>query len=196
MKYPIPAILFAGGKSSRMGEDKALMPFQNYSTLSEFQYHKLLQWFDEVYLSAKTDKFPFTAKVIQDTYKESSPLVGLISIFEALECDAVFILSVDAPLVDENVVKKLWENYQEDLKIEDSKVHAIITQSPSGLQPLCGIYKRSILPDAKTNLNADTHRLKALLSEHSTKIVHFEDNVPFTNVNTQEEYLNLLAKLN
>ena len=195
MKYPIPTILFAGGKSSRMGEDKALMPFQNYSTLSEFQYHKLQQWFDEVYLCAKIDKFPFPAKVIQDTYQESSPLVGLISVFKTLECEAAFILSVDAPLVDENVVKKLWDAYQEDLKVEKSKSHAIIAQSPSGVQPLCGIYKRSILPHAKTNFNAHIHRLKALLPKHTTKIVHFKDNTPFTNVNTQEEYLNLLTKL-
>ena len=196
MKYTIPAILFAGGKSSRMGEDKALMPFQSYSTLSEFQYHKLQQWFSEIYLSSKTDKFPFTAKVIQDTYQESSPLVGLISVFETLECDAVFVLSVDAPMVDGNVVKKLWDAYQEDVKRENSNLHAIIAQSPSGVQPLCGIYKRSILPDVKTNFNAHNHRLKALLPKHSTNIVHFKDNTPFTNVNTKKEYLNLLAKLN
>ncbi|MCF6244696.1 MAG: molybdenum cofactor guanylyltransferase MobA [Sulfurovum sp.] len=191
MKYTIPAIIFAGGKSSRMGKDKALLPFKKYSTLSEFQYHKLQQWFDEVYISAKTNKFPFTVQVVKDKYEESSPLVGIISVFETLKSEAVFILSVDAPLVDENVVKTLWEAYK-----EDSTVHAIIAQSPSGLQPLCGIYKKDISPLAKANFTKNKHSLKALLDSPTTKIVHFKDNALFTNVNTQEEYLNLLNNFN
>jgi len=187
LKYTIPAVIFAGGKSSRMGEDKALLPFQNYATFSEFQYQKLQQWFEEVYLSAKTKKFPFSSKVIKDTCKESSPLVGLISVFEQLESDAIFILSVDAPLVNEAIVKKLWDAYK-----KETNIHAIIAQSPSGLQPLCGIYKKSILPYAKTNLGNNKHSLKALLNEYPTKSVLFKDDTPFTNVNTQDEYLRLL----
>jgi len=188
VKYTIPAIIFAGGKSSRMGEDKALMPFANYSTLSEFQYHKLKPWFNEVYISSKADKFPFPTKVLKDQYSESSPLVGLVSVFEQLESEAVFILSVDAPLINEEVVKKLWDAYK-----KESKVHAIIAQSPSGLQPLCGIYRKSILPYAKINLENNKHRIKDLLKECPSKNVLFNDDTPFTNINTQEEYLRLLS---
>ena len=78
------AVIFAGGKSSRMGEDKALLPFANYPTLTEFQQDKLSTLFDEVYISAKENKFDFDCKVIQDNDKENSPLVGLISVFESL----------------------------------------------------------------------------------------------------------------
>jgi len=126
VKYTIPAILFAGGKSSRMGEDKALLPFENYNTLSEFQYQKLKQWFNEVYISSKTNKFPFPAKVIKDNYSESSPLIGLISVFEQLESEAVFILSVDAPLINKKVVKKLWDAYKNELRERMGRDHAIM----------------------------------------------------------------------
>jgi len=37
------AIIFAGGKSSRMGRDKALLPFGGYDTLTEYQYRRLSQ---------------------------------------------------------------------------------------------------------------------------------------------------------
>jgi molybdopterin-guanine dinucleotide biosynthesis protein A len=192
MKYTIPAIIFAGGKSSRMGEDKSLMPFRNYPTLSEFQYHKLQQYFDDVYLSAKTDKFTFPSKVLTDKYKESSPLVGLISVLEQLDCEAIFILSVDAPLVDENVIKKLWEAYIEEKNKKDSKIHAILAKSPSGLQPLCGIYKKSILNSANINMKKNKHSLKSLLNVCSTRSVLFTQDTAFTNVNTQDDYLILL----
>ena len=60
------AVIFAGGKSSRMGEDKALLPFSNYPTLTEFQHDKLSTLFDDVYISAKQNNFDFECRVIQD----------------------------------------------------------------------------------------------------------------------------------
>lgn len=188
--YDIPAVIFAGGKSSRMGSDKALLPFVNFSTLSEAQHHKLSQLFSKVYLSSKENKFDFNCEVIEDTYEESSPLVGIVSIFETLEVDEVFILSVDAPLVDKSIIDTLWEKRKEAVNVD-----ALIANSPDGVQPLCGMYRRSILPLARTHLAQNNHRLTALLKASHVKHVHFESNIPFTNLNTQEEYKTLLHKL-
>ena len=183
--YNIPAIIFAGGKSSRMGTDKALLPFGDYTTLSEFQHHKLSQLFSKVYMSAKVNKFEFDCEVIEDKYDDSSPLVGIISIFETLDVDEVFILSVDAPLVDEKVIGKLFLE-------KDILADTIIAKSPDGLQPLCGIYRRSILPLAQTHLAQNNHRLTALLKASRMQIVSYDSNTPFTNLNTQEEYKSAL----
>jgi len=73
MKHDMAAVIFAGGKSSRMGSDKALLPFGGYGSLSEFQYHKLSRTFKKVYLSAKEDKFDFAMEDIHDRYEESTP---------------------------------------------------------------------------------------------------------------------------
>ena len=110
IKYNIPLIIFAGGKSSRMGQDKALLPFGKYKTLSEFQHKRLSKLFKKVYISAKTNKFDFEANIIEDKYKESSPLVGIISVFETLNVDKVFILSVDAPFVNKETIDKLMHS--------------------------------------------------------------------------------------
>jgi len=187
MKYPIPAIIFAGGKSSRMGKDKALLPFGKYNTLSEFQYKKLSLLFKKVYLCAKEDKFNFEAAVITDKYEENSPLVGIISLFETLEEDEIFILSVDAPFVDEKVIKKL-------LRPTEEKFDAIIAKSPNGVQPLCGVYRRSILPLAQKHLTEGNHRLSDLLKEAHTRFVTFEDDTPFINLNHPHEYELALKK--
>ena len=187
-KHNMPAIIFAGGKSSRMGRDKALLPFDGYNTLSEFQYIKLSSLFNNVYISSKEDKFNFEVAVIPDLYKESSPLVGIISLFETLDTDALFILSVDAPFVDEKVIDVL-------LKYRDEKYDAIIAQSPSGVQPLCGIYRRSILPLAQKNRVKGNHRLNAMLQKADTKFVIFEDDVAFTNLNHPHEYESALKNL-
>lgn len=186
--YDIPAVIFAGGKSARMGRDKALLPFEDFNSLSEFQHHKLSLLFKEVYLSSKKDKFDFACEVITDIYEESSPLVGIISVFEKLDKDEVFILSVDAPLVDIKVIEKLIE------ASSDVQADAIIAQSPDGLQPLCGIYRRTILPLAKKQLEGNNHKLKDLLQRARLMKVNFESHKPFCNVNTPEEYQNLFLR--
>ena len=175
------AVIFAGGKSSRMGKDKALLPFGEHTTLSEFQYEKLNTLFSKVYLSAKENKFDFDCSVITDRYDESSPLVGIISIFETLEIEEVFILSVDAPFVNQTVIEAM---YKQDKGNND----VIVAQSPSGTQPLCGIYKRSILPIAYQQLEKNNHKLHDFLSLVKTLYVPFEEDKPFSNLNHPEEY--------
>ena len=182
------AIIFAGGKSSRMGRDKALLPFGEYSTLCEYQYQRLAKIFETVHISTKEAKFDFDAPLIYDCYPQSSPLVGLISIFETIESDECFILSVDAPFVDEQVIKRLYKQSEESL------ADAIIAQSPGGNQPLCGIYRRSILPYAKEFIAQENHKLNALLRRADTTFVLFEDEAPFDNLNHPHEYEKALAQ--
>jgi len=181
MKTCSHAVIFAGGKSSRMGEDKALLPFGDYTTLTEFQLDKLNTMFDKVYISAKENKFDFDCMMIEDNYTENSPLVGIISIFETLKVEEVFILSVDAPFVNKETIEKLLEHNQSILDV-------IVAQSPGGLQPLCGLYKRSILPLAHVQLEKGNHRLRDLLNLANTLFVKFDEDTPFTNLNHPDEY--------
>ena len=180
MKYNIPLVIFAGGKSSRMGQDKALLPFGEYNTLSEFQQARLSKLFKKVYISAKENKFDFEANVIEDKYKENSPLVGIISIFETLKVDKVFILSVDSPFVNNEVIDKLINS--------NNRFDAVVAKSKSGVQPLCGVYKRSVLPIAKEHLKNKNHRLNNLLKKIETQFVPFEDDTLFLNLNHPHEY--------
>lgn len=187
MTEPTYAVIFAGGKSSRMGGDKALLPFGNYPTLTEFQHAKLSTIFDKVYISAKENKFDFDCMVIEDNYTENSPLVGLISIFETLKAEEVFILSVDAPFVNKETIQKLLEH-------NESTLDVIVAQSPSGVQPLCGLYKKSILPLAYAQLEKDNHRLGDLLRLANTLFVQFNEDEPFTNLNHPKEYQNAFRR--
>ncbi|MDM5272607.1 molybdenum cofactor guanylyltransferase MobA [Sulfurovum sp. zt1-1] len=186
--YKMSVIIFAGGKSSRMGKDKSQLAFAGYSSLSEYQYHRLGTLFEKVYLSAKSDKFEFGCEVIADNYEVHSPLAALISVFEKLDVPEVFILSVDAPFVDEHVIDTLMNEERKEYDI-------VIAESPNGLEPLCGIYRRSILPEATKMLKSDNHRLTTLLENVETKKVRFTDKEPFLNLNHPEEYQEALRRL-
>ncbi len=177
------AVIFAGGKSSRMGSDKALLPFGGYGSLSQYQYEKLQKMFNAVYISAKHDKFDFSPPLIEDRYKQSSPLVGLLSIFETIDENEVFILSVDAPMIEKEIIEKLYETAS---SYHDAD--AIIAQSPQGIEPLCGIYRRSIIPLANEFLELNNHKLIALLDKSKSVYHLFGSNEPFLNLNHPSEY--------
>ena len=176
------AVLFAGGKSSRMGEDKSLLPFGGYESLSEYQYRRLAKIFGSVYISTKVEKFDFEAPLILDRFPESSPLVALVSLFDAIPQEECFILSVDAPFVSKEVIATLYRSRQL------GNYDAIIAQSPGGVQPLCGIYRRSILPYARAMLAEGRHKLNSMLKSADTHFVTFEKETPFANINYPHEY--------
>jgi molybdopterin-guanine dinucleotide biosynthesis protein A len=181
MLFDIPLVIFAGGKSSRMGQDKALMPFGSYSTLALYQHDRLSQLFGDIYISSKDNKFDFDAQIICDRYNDiRSPLVGLISVFEELKQD-LFILSVDAPFINQDIFESIIQQHS-------SAYDATIAQSPNGLEPLCGIYSPSITNIAKKNLQNDNHSLTNLLRNSNTKFITFEDEDLFMNLNYQEDY--------
>ena len=182
------AVIFAGGKSSRMGKDKALLPFGGESSLAEYQYKKLTKLFHTVSLSTKENKFDFNCPLILDTKKESSPLVGILSIFETLEdLDEIFILSVDAPFIDENIIRKIMEESRR-LKMQNEVVDVIVAKSQNGIEPLCALYKKSILPLVQNHYTQGNHKLKNLLLEAHTKTVCFSEAKSFTNLNHPQEY--------
>ena len=175
------AVILAGGKSSRMQRDKALLPFGEANSLAEFQYRRLSKIFSKVYISSKKNKFDFDVQVVEDRYESSSPLVALVSIFESLEeVEEVFLLSVDAPFVSESVINKLYKN--------NRSVDVVVAQSNNGLEPLCAIYHRSCLFEAKRALEENNHRLQTLFETLNVKKVKIEDESIFMNLNYPSEY--------
>jgi len=115
-------------------------------------------------------------------------LVGLVSIFETIDIDEVFVLSVDSPFVDRTIIDKL---YLQAIPYND----VIIASTLNGLEPLCGIYRRGILPKAKEFLDNNNHRLQALLKELDTQEVIFTQKDAFANLNYPTEYQKALEKI-
>ena len=180
---PLPLVIVAGGKSSRMGSDKALLPFGDFKTLSEYQLHRLKPYFSNIYVSSKSkEKFDFEAFFIEDSseYSEHSPLVALLSILEHLKTP-VCILSVDTPFVTPEVFDILYQNFKEG---DD----AIIATSPCSSHQLCAIYAPTMVEKIRTQLSFNEHKIRLLLDQSRTKYISFDDDALFLNLNHPDEY--------
>lgn len=188
MLFDLPCILFAGGKSSRMGEDKSLLPFGHYSTLAQFQYERLKTLFSSVHISTKDGtKFPFVAPLLLDPENSVfAPTAGFVSAFKQLKSDAIMVLSVDTPFVGVEEFSRLIDADQPDLD-------AVIARTIEGSHPMCGIYHRSLEEKLSRMLRDDDHRLGKLLGTSHTLYIEFEDNTPFMNLNHPQEYHDAIA---
>jgi len=176
------AVILAGGKSSRMGQDKALMPFGGYGSMVEYQYAKMSKIFKKVYISTKEDKFNFKANLILDRYKESSPLVAIASVLEEINED-FFLISVDMPLIPIEDIENLKHLYIESQKFE---IYTIKTEN--GIEPTVSIYTKAILPKVQNMLKSGNHKLKELIKICGTKVVNTDSGKSYLNVNTEDDY--------
>ncbi len=189
--FKTPCVLFAGGKSSRMGEDKSLLPFGDFETLTEFQYSRLSQIFSHVYISCKDkNKFHFNAKFIEDSKTSGTyaPTLGFISAFESLG-ESFFAISVDSPFVDIEIIKRI-------LSADKETDDATIAKTDEGVQPLCGVYHPTLLPAFKDMLTKETHKLGFLLKNVKTQFLDFQDTKKFLNLNHPHEYQKALQIIN
>lgn len=185
----IPCIIFAGGKSSRMGEDKSLLPFGSSPTMTQYQLHKLENIFTKVYISCKSkNKFHFEANFIEDIPSDATyaPTAGFISTYKELTSNKFFVISVDTPFITEKVIKKIIEQDSEDND-------ATIAKTDIGIQPMCGIYHRSLEKEFITMLKENNHKLGFLLKSSNTKFVPFEDDKAFLNLNNPQDYKEALT---
>ncbi|MEA2091826.1 MAG: molybdenum cofactor guanylyltransferase MobA [Campylobacterota bacterium] len=191
-----PCVIFAGGRSSRMGEDKALLPFAGFNTLTEFQLSRLSKIFSTIYISCKDkSKFDFKASFIEDIKTDTlnqggevifAPTAGFVAIYQKLKDDSFFALSVDAPFVGQKEIEKIIDA---DRQTSD----ATIAKTAFGIQPMCGIYHRSLENKFIQMLKDENHKLGFLLKSSKTVFVNFDNEKPFLNLNHPHEYQEALT---
>ncbi len=182
--FDLPCVIFAGGKSSRMGQDKALLPFASYSTLTEYQYERLSKIFTSVYIVTKdASKFHFQANFIEDAkdIEVFAPTAGFLALFQTITSKRFFVLSVDAPFIDTPIIKKL-------IDADSDTSDATIAKTDDGIQPLCGIYHRSLAQTFEQMLQEENHKLGLMLHNANTNFVYFSDKKHFLNCNHPHEY--------
>ncbi|GAA7960007.1 molybdenum cofactor guanylyltransferase MobA [Helicobacter pylori] len=188
MKNPIidniPCILLAGGKSSRfitnnIQINKALMPFESYSSLLEYQYTRLLKLFKKVIISAKKSyelNAPYLLERESDLF---SPLFGIYNAFLTLQTPYIFFIPIDTPLVSFESIKVLCG-------IKNFSV--VYAKSPTKEHYLISLWHQNNLNALSYALKTQNYRLSDLVKNTSSIAMHFDKEEEFLNLNTLKDY--------
>jgi molybdopterin-guanine dinucleotide biosynthesis protein A len=167
-----------------MGRDKSLLPFNGYEKMIDYQIDRYSTIFDSVFVSSKIQKTNQTITIsdISDIY---SPLVAIYSAIRHLNSD-IFITTVDTPIIP--------TNYAIDILVQSDNGLAIVAKTKEKIHPLFGIYKKELLPTIEYHIHNNLHKLTLFLNSIDTKYIEFDDEMLFANINTQENYENILKR--
>ncbi|GAA9065838.1 molybdenum cofactor guanylyltransferase MobA [Helicobacter pylori] len=180
----IPCVLLAGGKSSRfiannIQINKALMPFESYSSLLEYQYMCLLKLFKKVIISAKKSyelNAPYLLERESDLF---SPLFGIYNAFLTLQTPYIFFIPIDTPLVSFESIKALCG-------IKNFSV--VYAKSPTKEHYLISLWHQNILNALSYALKTQNYRLSDLVKNTSSIAMHLDKEEEFLNLNTLKDY--------
>ena len=141
----IRGYVLAGGKSSRMGSDKALLNMEGRTAIE--RQCEILETFcaQGVFIagarSSKLSKFSWP--VIQDSVLDQGPLFGIISALQHAENGIAVILAVDLLAISTADITAVLAASSQDVDSECDVFFAQSKQDPSehGAQPLCAAWR-------------------------------------------------------
>lgn len=177
------AVILAGGRSSRMGEDKALMAFGQNKSLARHVSDKLLGIFGEVFIASKDDKFndlDKSVKVLLDDSSEYSPMLALAGVLERFS-EPVFIQPVDMPFLSVNGIKdmsKFKDDFEIAIAAEGERDHC-----------LCGFFSPVVASRARELAACGEHSISKLLKASDTIRVELAGENEGLNLNTPDDML-------
>ena len=177
------AAVLAGGLSSRMGRDKASLPFDG-TTLLAFQVEKLRAFgIEDIMISGSEQQIPGT-RPIPDVNPRKGPLGGIHACLAAAKGSAVLFLGVDTPLIPLKALRTLLLAHENGVTL---------LQHGNRTEPLFGVYDCALAPLCEEILRTEHTGVWQLLNRTTVKTLSFdEDETVFTNGNTPEEYARLL----
>ena len=181
-KKNITGIILAGGKSTRMGEDKGFLLFENKPFI-QYSIDALKPLVSKIIIvSDDSDYDVFGLKRVNDITKNAGPVAGICSGLEASSTEYNLILSCDIPLINSEILQKLIDAIDDTSEI-------IQVESRAKSMPLIALYKKQILSTFKALLQEDERRLRVAIKSCKSKNIVLEKEHEFTtmNVNTQTE---------
>lgn len=174
----ISGFVLAGGRSSRLGEDKAVLPWpvdsdeERSATLLDHAVARLRQVCATVSICGNRE-FPGRGEtVIPDARAGCGPLGGIVAALEHSTTEWNIFLAVDLPLLPVEVLKalvarvclaKASATVADDAALE--QIACIIPQLDGRPQPLCGLYRRALAPGLRKALEIGTFKIMNALQE-------------------------------
>ena len=178
--------ILAGGKSKRMGKDKALMLYGE-KTFLQCALELLSRFTDSPLISGQNRGEAYDRYLhIPDVIRDRGPLGGIYALLENSPAGKVLVVPVDMPLLGVETIRLLEEKHGKDDYITTFEIDGFPLMLP-------GVYDRRLLPLILQKLSGEDYALRGLL----------QDSIPYTlisgtdirgelsNINTEHEWKKL-----
>jgi len=184
----LTAFILAGGRSTRMGTDKAFVDYGGRTLLARALDLARSVASDARIVGSK-EKFAAFAPVVEDVIRDCGPLGGIHAALRASSAELNLVLAVDVPFVSRAFLQYLIAQAR-----GAPDVAVVVPRGDEGWQPLCAIYRREFAGVAELALRAGQYKITRLFDEVRTRVIDREEleyagvsPAIFRNLNTPEE---------
>ncbi|MCI8660476.1 MAG: molybdopterin-guanine dinucleotide biosynthesis protein B [Lachnospiraceae bacterium] len=183
------AVILAGGKSRRMGTNKAELTMNGVRFLDKLVWE--LSGFEELWVSVDDEErhSEIEYPMVSDAFGDCGPIGGICSAFLVSGADALVVVPCDVPLFSEKLARALCHCLEEggDVAIavtEDGREH-----------PLCGVYKKSCQKILEMCIRKKDYKMRNALERMEVKKYQAgRDSWRLKNINTFGEWKRLTKK--
>ena len=183
----VAAFVLAGGRSSRMGRDKAFLELDGRTLLERAL--ETLRWLtDDVRIVGPKGKFGSYGAVLEDRYRDRGPLGGIHTALATTDRELNLIVAVDTPFLDPEFLRFLVD------KAREAQTLIALPRTGDRLQTLCAVYRRGFAAYAEEALERGDNKIEsaigpltvAMISEEELRKFAFDPTM-FENLNTPED---------
>ncbi len=184
----VTGIILAGGKSSRMGCDKALVMLRGRPMVA-WVMDRLQPQVQSLMLNTNAevgDYARFSCPVIADLLAGyRGPLAGLHASMEQARTPLLACVPCDAPLLPNDLVARL------QAALTSAGADVAVAKTPISLQPTFFVCRNHLGKSIEEYLGEGRYALKHWMARQHCIEVAFDDEAAFSNVNTPDELLQL-----
>ncbi|MDQ7037907.1 MAG: molybdenum cofactor guanylyltransferase MobA [Aquificota bacterium] len=186
--------ILAGGQSRRFGEDKILFRIGSRRTV-EYVIETARKVCDRVALVVKErERFrDIGVEVLEDLLPDRTPLAGILTALKSAEGSRALILGGDMPLIKEEVLRLLMEEFREPVTL---------FRTNRKVQTLVGVYSKGITELMEEYMKMGGRSVIGFLEVVGFKVIPEErlkevdpELVSFTNLNTKEDLRTVLERI-
>lgn len=187
----VTGVILAGGKSSRMRSNKALLPYKG-GRFIEAIYRQMSELFDEVILVTNTpDEYAFLpCRKVPDLHPGMGALAGLHSGLHHSDTPHIFAVACDMPYLNSALIKRL--------ATLRTKADVIIPEGEKGLEPLHAFYGKQCHDAMEKALQSGSRRIVSFFPGARVcvfsrdEVTTFDPSLDsFRNINTPADYFEL-----
>ncbi|GAB1430281.1 molybdenum cofactor guanylyltransferase [Ignavibacteria bacterium] len=183
----IETFVLAGGKSSRMGQDKGLMLFRDKPMISHILEKINLLHLPLKIIANNNDYKQFGYETVKDIIKDKGPMGGLFTAFHNTKADFVFLFACDMPFISVEAVQKIIAETDDD--------DVTVASVQNKINPLFAIYKTTLCDNISKRMASNKLKMLEFIESVKYKKVEMYDLTArnaalLMNINSIDDLIN------
>lgn len=194
MDRPVFGLVLAGGKSRRMGRDKALLDHNGQSQLA-YVAGVMAACVEKVFVSTRPDQIDNEERAqfeqIVDRYENLGPVAGILSALEERPEVDWLVVACDLPNINEQTIQFLLEH-----RVGEQPFTAFVSSYDGLPEPLCAIYHMGCEEIVRQFVDDGVNCPRKILIRSETRLLEQPHPEALDNVNTPDDLQNSVLQAN